>query len=60
MINGSQAVTAANVIQLSNDQGFLNGTRKVGGPGNGWNAAAYWQDYNPPDGDSNLNITIVT
>jgi len=60
MINGGQAVTAGNVIYLSNDQGFLNGTTKVGGPGNGWNAAAYWQGDNPPDGDSNLSITIVS
>ncbi|MET1110068.1 MAG: hypothetical protein ABWX67_00930 [Allosphingosinicella sp.] len=60
MVNGSQVVTAGNVIYLSNDQGFLNGTQKMGGPGNGWNAAAYWQGDNPPDGDSNLNITIVS
>ncbi|MET1110069.1 MAG: hypothetical protein ABWX67_00935 [Allosphingosinicella sp.] len=58
--NGAQVISAANVIYLSNDQGFLNGTQKVGGPGNGWNAAAYWQGDNPPDGDSNLNITIVS
>lgn len=60
MINGSQAVTAGNVIYLSNSYGFLNGTTKQGGPGAGWNAVAYWQDDNPPDGDSNLNITIVS
>lgn len=60
LINGSQAVSAGNVIYLSNSYGFLNGTTKQGGPGSGWNAGAYWQGNNPPDGDSNLSITIVS
>ena len=57
--NGSQVVSVGNTIRLQNDQGYLNGTTKRGGPGSGWHAAAYWQNYDTPDGDSNLHITIV-
>ena len=59
LVNGSQVVTAGNVIQLANDQGVLNGTTKQDGPGSGWNAVAYWQNA-PADGDSDLNITIIS
>lgn len=58
--NGARVISTANVIWLGNSYGFLNGTTKQGGPGDGWEAVAYWQGDNPPDGDSNLSITIVS
>lgn len=60
LVGGNQVVTDGNVIYLNNGYGFLNGTTQQGGPGSGWNAGAYWQGANPPDGDSNLNIMIVS
>ena len=56
-VNSQQVITDRTTVWITNDQGVLNGSGKLGsGAGiDGYSAGTFWQNA-PPDGDSTLQI----